>query len=306
MMKKVFAINGGAGRVICSLPALEKYHKKHGPNFYILAESGLEFFLGNKNLQSLAFDINHKGLFENIIKPNVLVSPEPYREHGYYNQKRSLIESFDFLINETEEHTDLEKPKIYLNKQEEITGLDVLSNLEKEKGKKKVIVFQPFGRSSAINFNSVIDPNSRSLSKEDYLKIVKNLSKDYNIIYFGEHKIEEDTYTMKIQANLRVWSAIIEVCDYFIGCDSVGQHLAYSFDKPGTVILGSTIEKNITYAKQFQILRKPNTDIVYNPIRIAHFDSELSDRYNDTCMDFTDKELNEMIEKIRSDIKKKA
>ena len=305
-MKKVFAINGGAGRVICSLPALEKHYKKHGPNFYILAESGLEFFLGNNNLQSLAFDINQKGLFEDIIKPNLLLSPEPYRENGYYNQRRSLAESFDYLINETEDHTDLEKPKIYLNKQEEITALDILSKVEKERGKKKVIVIQPFGRSSSVNFNTVIDPSSRSLNKESYLKIVKNLEKDYNLIYFGEHQIEEDKTTMKIQANLRIWSAVIDVCNYFIGCDSVGQHMAYALDKPGTVILGSTIEKNITYEKQFQILRKPNAEIVYSPIRIAGFDCELADRYNDACMDFTDKELNELIDKIRSDIKKKT
>jgi ADP-heptose:LPS heptosyltransferase len=304
-MKKVFAINGGAGRVICALPALEKYYKKHGDNFYIYSESGLEFFLGNKKLQSITFDSNTKGLFENYIKPNQLIDIEPYREHGYYNQKRSLTESFDFLINGTEDHSDLEKPKITLNKQEEITALDILSQLEKVKGKKKTIVFQPFGRSSAVNFDAVVDSSSRSLSKEHYIQMVKNLEKDYNIIYFGEHQIEGDA-SFRIQANLRIWAAIVEISDYFIGCDSVGQHLAYSFNKPGTVILGSTMEKNITYANHFQILRKPNIDIVYDPIRIQCLDSDLAQRYNDSCMDFTDKEVKDMIEKIRVDIKKKT
>ena len=63
-MKKVFVINGGAGRVICALPALQKYYKKHGPDFYILSESGIDFYVGHPELQDLAFELNHKGLFE--------------------------------------------------------------------------------------------------------------------------------------------------------------------------------------------------------------------------------------------------
>lgn len=305
-MKKVFAISGGAGRVICSLPALEKYYEKHGDTFYILAESGLDFFLGNKKLQPLAFDLNTKGLFETYIKPNQLITPEPYREHGYYNQLRSLAESFDFLINDTTDHTDLKKPVIYLNKQEEITALDILSKIEKEKGKKKVIVIQPFGRTSTTAFDTVVDPSSRSLTTEVYLKVVENLSKDYNLIYFGEHNLEKDTYTTKLQTNPRVWGALIEAASYFIGCDSVGQHMAYSFDIPGTIIMGSTIEKNITYSNHFQIYRKPNTPVMYSPIRIEGLDSTLADRYNDTCMDLSDKEVRDLIDKIRADIKKKT
>jgi len=129
-MKKVFVINGGAGRVICSLPALQKYYKIHGPDFYILSESGLDFFIGHPELQDLAFDLGHKGLFENIIKPNELINLEPYREHGYYNQKKSLSESFDKLINNTDDHSDLEKPKIILSKQEEIQALDCINNVK--------------------------------------------------------------------------------------------------------------------------------------------------------------------------------
>ena len=306
-MKKVFAINGGAGRVICALPALEKYYKLNGDNFYILAESGLDFFLGNKNLQNLAFDPSTKGLFENVIKPNDLVTPEPYREHGYYNQIRSLTESFDFLINGSTDHSDLAKPKIYLSKTEELNALDAINRAMAEFKKKKTIVIQPFGRSSAaVAENSIImDTSSRSLNKETYLKICQSLSKDYNLIYFGEHMLPDDVNTFKVQTNLRQWAAIIEVADYFIGCDSVGQHMAYSFEKPGTVILGSTVEKNITYSNHFQIIKKPNTSVMYNPIRISTVDGDLADRYNDTCMDFSEKETKDLIELIRQDIRKK-
>jgi ADP-heptose:LPS heptosyltransferase len=306
-MKKVFAIGGGAGRVICSLPALQKYYKTHGKNFYILAESGLDFFAGNKQLQDLAYDLNSRDVFENIIKPNELLTPEPYRDHGYYNQKRSITESFDFLINGSTDHIDLEKPKIFLTKQEEMHALEAVANAASAQKKSKTIVIQPFGRSSTTVQNEIIDPLSRSLTKSVYLKIIESLSKDYNIIYFGENNEVENT-TFKIQAPLRAWAAIIEASDYFIGCDSVGQHMAYAFDKPGTVILGSTFVENISYAKHFQIIQKTPVDIKYFPIRIADsgLDGDLANRYNDTCMDFTDKETKDIIEKIRADIKKKS
>jgi hypothetical protein len=306
-MKKIFAIGGGAGRVICAIPALLKYYKKHGPNFYILAESGLEFFVGIKELQDLAYGPETKNLFETIIKPNVIVTPEPYRDHGYYNQKRNLIESFDYLINDTEDHSDLEKPKIVLSKQEEMNAVDALINAKKAQNREKTIVIQPFGRSSTVMHSEVIDPMSRSLTKKAYIQILDNLMKDYNVIYFGEH-LDVENKSFKIQTSLRQWAAIVEASDYFIGCDSVGQHMAYAFDKPGTVILGSTFAENITYSDHFQILQKTPVDIRYFPIRISEngIDADIANRYNDSCMDFTEKETNELIEKIREHIKKKV
>jgi ADP-heptose:LPS heptosyltransferase len=138
------------------------------------------------------------------------------------------------------------------------------------------------------------------------MKLIDALKKDYNIIYFGEDVTIED-YTFKIKTNIRMWSAIVEASDYFIGCDSVGQHMAYAFNKPGTVILGSTFAKNITYPDHFQIIQKQPVDIKYCPIRICDgLDSDLANRYNDTCMDFTDAETNDIITKIKTDIKKKV
>jgi hypothetical protein len=305
-MKKVFVINGGAGRVICALPALQKYYKKHGPDFYILSESGIDFFVGHPELQDLAFELNHKGLFENIIKPNDLVSIEPYREHGYYNQKRSLSESFDWLINNTEDHSDLEKPKIVLSKLEEINALDVINNVKEHHGKKKTVVIQPFGRGCTLHKSGhTIDPSSRSLSTDDYFYISEKIRKKYNLITFNELKFDNDQ-NMYVDTNIRQWSAIIESADYFVGIDSVGQHMAYAFDKPGSVILGSTFAENISYPNHFNILEKKDVKRKYSPIRIHGLDGELIDRYNDTCMDFTKKELDEITNKILSHIKRKV
>ena len=305
-MKKVFVINGGAGRVLCAIPALLKYYKKNGPNFYIFTESGLDFFVGIPELQDLTFTPEHKGVFETIIKPNELVSPEPYRDHGYYNQQRHLTEAFDYLINNTTDHSDLEKIKIILNKTEEINALDAIVNVKKHQTKEKTIVIQPFGRSSQPNQNEMVDVMSRSLSLATYQSIIQELHKKYNVIYMGENK-EVDNSTFKVDTGLRQWAAIIEASDYFIGCDSVGQHMAYAFGKPGTVILGSTFVENTSYSNHFQILKKPNTDIRYFPIRLCEhgIDGDLANRVNDTCMDFSEEETKELISKILKDIKEK-
>ena len=305
-MKKVFVINGGAGRVICALPALQKYYKNHGPDFYILSESGIEFFVGHPELQDLAFELNHKGLFENIIKPNDLVTIEPYREHGYYNQKKSLSQSFDKLINNTDDHSDLEKPKIILSKMEEINALDAVSNVKDYHKKKKTIVIQPFGRSCSLHKTGhTIDPLSRSLSTDDYFYISEKIRRKYNLITFSEIKFDNDE-NMYVETNIRQWSAIIEAADYFVGIDSVGQHMAYAFNKPGSIILGSTFAENISYPKHFNILEKKGIKKKYSPIRIDGLDGELINRYNDTCMDFTRKELDDITNKILVDIKKKV
>lgn len=306
-MKKVFAIGGGAGRVITALPALEKYYDNHGDDFFIFSESGLEFFLGNKKLQNITYDMTSKGVFENIIKPNDLITPEPYRNHYYYNQKKNLVECFDYLINDSHDHSDLQRPSIVLSKTEEVQSLDVVERARSEQRKQHTIVIQPFGRGSFHKKENdlIVDQSSRSLNAESYYRVVKNLAKDYNIIYFGEHMLPEDVHTFKCQAPLRIWAGIIEYSDYFIGCDSVGQHMAYAFQKPGSVILGSTFAENISYPDHFQVLKRPGQQVMYSPIRIQNIDSDLADRYNDTCMDFSEKELDELIEKIRVDIKKK-
>jgi ADP-heptose:LPS heptosyltransferase len=103
-----------------------------------------------------------------------------------------------------------------------------------------------------------------------------------------------------------MWSAVIEGCDYFIGVDSVGQHIARAFNKPGTVILGSTFAKNITYPDWFNIVEKAGVPKKYSPIRICGLDNHLADRYNDKLMDFTDSEVDQIFMSIVKDIEKKV
>jgi ADP-heptose:LPS heptosyltransferase len=99
--------------------------------------------------------------------------------------------------------------------------------------------------------------------------------------------------------------SVIESADYFIGCDSVGQHMARAFNKPGTVIFGSTFPINTSYPDFFQIIEKPGQK-KYSPIRVCGLDGHLADRYNDKLMDFTEDEIHDMFLKIVRDIETKV
>lgn len=304
-MKKVIFINGGAGRVISSVPALEELDRR-GELAGIVCEGGLEVFLGHPTLQDKAFDINQKGLFEDLIKDNICISPEPYRDYEYYNQRSSLQQSFWWEIV-GERTTKNIKPTFVLNKGEEIAAIGILSQVKQHHQKEKTIVIQPFGRSSQMGPGVVYDSSSRSMEQSTFIDLVGELSKDYNVIYMGEHKLDVVNLPL-FQPNdpvpFRVWAGVIESADYFIGCDSVGQHIAYAFDKPGTVILGSTFAVNVSYPEYFNIVEKKDAEKRYSPIRIAGFASEEADRLNDTLMDFSKEELKSIIANIKEHIKK--
>ena len=57
---KAFFINGGAGRVICSIPALEKYAEETSKNFIIVCEGGTDFYKGHQFSTSVRMTIGTK------------------------------------------------------------------------------------------------------------------------------------------------------------------------------------------------------------------------------------------------------
>ena len=308
-MKKIFYIDGGAGRVVAAIPALRKYAKLHPNEDWNVLIAGWDNLLwGIPELQDITYNPDTKGVFDNVIvKADKIITPEPYRIPGYFKQELSLVEAFDVEINDTNDHSDLEPPIMVLNKAEEKNAANIIAQVKQQQQKSKTIVIQPFGRSARKDGTDIIDDSSRSLDPKSYVSLVKKLATKYNIIFFGEQDfyVPEDTYTFKLNADLRMWSAIIEASDYFVGVDSVGQHMARALDKPGTVLVGSTFAINTTYPDFFNIIEKEGFK-KYSPIRLCGLDGHLADRYNDRCMDFTDQEIDDIYKSIVSDIEKKV
>lgn len=236
--------------------------------------------------------------------------PEPYRNPAYFRQEISLVEGFDREINGTTDHSDLGVPKLIFNKAETAVTIQTLKELKDKQKKNKTVIIQPFGRGAVPTEQTpegqttvVGDEESRSLSSAAYLSLAKKLSLKYNLIFFGEPQfnLAQDNYTEKYTTELRQWASLIEHCDYFVGVDSVGQHMARAVGTPGTVIFGSTFPVNTSYPDYFQIIEKQGVK-KYSPIRLAGLDNALANRINDKLMDFEEEEVNEIFKMIVADI----
>jgi len=304
-ISKAFFINGGAGRVICSIPAFEKYEQESGDhNFIIVCEGGTELYKGHPTLDSRTYDIWHKNLFQDKLINMKIVSPEPYRIREYYTQQCNLTQAFDIEIND-KGIRELPAPTLILSKDELITGRHIVNEVKEKLKKEKVVIFQPFGRGIQQVDNILVDRSGRSFELQAVKDIIKKLQKNnYGIVLMSEFKIDltkegfKDEIAMPENINLRQWAAVIKYADHFIGCDSVGQHLSYAIGKESTVVIGSTYPINISY---------PTSDIInvldlgegireYSPIRITV--DERIDRKNENLMSMNDEAVDIVIESV--------
>lgn len=308
-MKKIFWIDGGAGRVIAAIPALLKYHRLNPGSDWAVLIGAWDFLLwGIPELQDRAYNLDTKGVFDNVVKnADQIITPEPYRNPAYFRQEINLVQAFDREINNTTDHSDLGIPSLIFNRQEKLVAENTINDLKKAQGRPKTVIFQPFGRGAKLDRENVIDEESRSLSQKDYLFLVRKLVQRYNMVFFGEpdFQLKTDTYAQKYTCDLRQWAALIAEADYFIGCDSVGQHMARAVGTPGTVIFGSTFPNNTSYPDYFNIIDYGKAR-KYSPIRIAGLDVALSNRLNENSMKFNDKELNDIYNSIVTDIERKV
>ena len=278
---KAFFISGGAGRVICSIPAFERYAKDSGDkDFIIVCEGGMDFYRGHTVLQKHAYEVWHKGLFDQHLRDKDIVTPEPYRINEYFNQECSLAQAFDIEINSLEEPRELPAPSINLNKTETITGYQAIQGIKSQLNKDKAIIVQPFGRSVTQMGEYLIDSTSRSFEVGNIVSIIEQLRDKYAVVMMADLALpipenKEHPVAMPREPNLRLWASMINSAEHFLGCDSVGQHIAKALDKTATVVIGSTVPINISY------LNDEKFDIIIESVSaIAKQVAEVSPWYN--------------------------
>jgi hypothetical protein len=295
MRPKSFFINGGAGRVLCSIPAFEKYQEENPEeDFVIVCEGGTDFFKGHPTLYSHVYDNWHKNLFRDKIVNTDIETPEPYRIWEYYNQKCNLSQAFDIAINK-KGIRELPIPTLKLSREELITGKFAVAEVREKTKKEKTVVFQPFGRGVQSVGNIIADSSGRSFEYNNVISIIKKLQKKYSVIVMSELSLNfeaegvRDPIALPEGVPIRNWGGIIKEADLFIGCDSVGQHIAYSVGTPSVVVVGSTFKENISYPdyEKFEVLDMGEGLRIYDPIRISM--DEESARTNDGIMAMNDK-----------------
>jgi ADP-heptose:LPS heptosyltransferase len=254
----------------------------------------MELYKGHPKLHSRAYDIWHKNLFQDKLKDMDINSPEPYRIWEYYNQKCNLSQAFDIAINGNGIR-ELPKPTLRLSTEELVQGQMTISEVRAKTGKDKVVIFQPFGRGVQQSETAIYDPSGRSFDYKNVVNLIKQLQKKYAVILMSEFQFnfEKEGCSLPVAQpvgiNLRQWSGIINAADYFLGCDSVGQHIAYALNKPATIVVGSTFAENVSYVnyEKFDILDMGEGLRQYSPIRLVP--DETVDRINDGIMTMNDK-----------------
>ena len=288
---KLVRVDGGMGRVICAVPAIEKLAKTDEVVVQIAGHGWI--FDNNPNIKK-CLSIEDPDVWDEYIKDGEFITPEPYHNHLYYKQKHHLIQSFDYLINGEEE---MSKPKLYLSEVEEEFGKSMVETVKEQMGVDKIVVLQPFGASANAQVK-YHDETGRSLPYE-FVKLFPKKMKDCGIFMMGfgdnDPTFQKFDNCVILNYDMRHWCAMIKHADYFIGCDSVGQHIARAFDIPGTVFLGETYQENIAYPDHFKIIQEKGFPTSYIPMRIADWKKS-----GKLPFKFTEKEQKELIRRIES------
>lgn len=307
-LNTTFIINGGAGRVINSIPALEKYHRLNPhDDFTVLVHGWESLFWSHPILQSRTFSANQKGNFDRYLKHARVVCPEPYHNHDFINQRINLIQAFDQEINHSQDHADLNYQCLHLSNYEIAKSQEFVERLKADKKKRKVVVFQPFGSGTEIMNGRVIDRSNRSFNIKDYYKIVQSISNDCVVLYASAPEFRQSNDSISVTFDHlppyhRTLMCMIYHCDYFIGCCSVGQHVARAFGKPGLICMGATSETNFSYPDHFTVYRRANKKPTYVPWRLSEVDCEFADRANEGLMDFDDTDLSQIIKTVKQNL----
>lgn len=309
-MKKAFFINGGAGRVLCAIPALEYHLKNIDPTAPIIVEGWIDLYLTSKILVNNTFPANDPNLFEKL-KDREIITPEPYKLNAYFTQRANLVQAFDMLINydyppetvpETKEYNEL-----FIGKKDIATGEELVAEAKRHFKKDKVLIFQPFGSTATIHGGVIVDESGRSFEVDDIVDLLEELNKDYAVILMSSMKIPTErnlNVMFPEEVSLLQWTAIINAADYFLGCDSVGQHIVHALKKPGTVVIGSTFPENISYPESttLKIIDNGLGERIYSPLRVV-IDIRI-DRHNENLMKLSDDTKKKIVKQIKDTLGK--
>jgi hypothetical protein len=275
-MTTIISLDGGLGRIITAIPALLKYSQNHPDEEWYIMIPGWDFTTwGIPELQERTFNPDARGSFDLFWKADQVISPEPYRLPAYYRNEISLREAFDVEINGSTDHSDLPPMQLNISLQEKRRAYEIIEEAKSKQKKSKTIVIQPYGSTATPHASGIFDDSLRSIPKPMLDYFIKELSKDYNLIFMGAKEFHDiRTYKPDPDPNLREWSAIIGAADYFVGCDSCGQHICKALNKKASVVIAGTHRVNVTY-DGFHIIER---DVEFYPdsMRISGFQAHMS------------------------------
>ena len=205
---------------------------------------------------------------------------------------------FEFSVEDRKHYEH--NAKLDISRVDQAYGHNLINEIKNQTGRQKVVVFQPLGSGAGVNGNFLLDTSGRSFELKDIVHITKELTKHYVVVLMTNINIpvNENMGAVVPNANLLEWMGIINAADYFLGCDSMGQHYAHALGKPATVVIGSTFPENISYpdSKNFTVIDNGKDARRYIPMRITQ--DFVGDRNNQDAMVLTDKTVEQVIKSV--------
>jgi len=272
----IVQVDGGIGRVICAVPALEELAKTR--KVTVLA-SHPEVLWNNPNIHKV-YGLSREYLWDDVIKHGEFRFPEPYFSHRYYNQELHLIQSFNELL--LGEAGEISKPSIYLTFEELKWGREFIDARRQEFPGKDIALIQAFGSAANIQ-DDLVDPTHRSLTPHaiDFL-----CTKTDTIFINASHIAINNEKVWQQEFTLRQLFSLVVSCDFIITVDSFLQHAGAALGKTGISFFGGTYPENLGYPDNFSIIRRSGYPKSYQPNRFSGFLDE-----NKGAMEFTEDEL---------------
>lgn len=290
--KRALLIDGGSGRIFCSVPAIKEYIKRY-PDTIILS-SGTEV-LGTLDFIPRLYSPVTPYLFKDILQPRRFIHPEPYHDYNYYQGKSHLIQSY-YKVLGLKPPKELPKINLKFTDIEIEQAKEILNKHKKVQGKDKVLIIQPFGASAIIKHDKIFDPTNRSIEHDFYVKLREQASKFYTILEMRNLYLPNEQNIMGNELPLRAWLVLLSLADAFIGIDSIGQHVTYAYDVPSLIFIGSTNKTNICY-ENHRIIQRNGYPKTYHPFRLP--DTIGNDiLYNIDALKFTDNEQKDIITEV--------
>jgi hypothetical protein len=295
-MQTTLLIDGGLGRNVCAIPALEQY-VRNNPDTLIITHHWTAIFWGNKLLTDNVFDAQTKGLFEKV-KCTKIIKPEPYFNSNFLNERINMVQAFG---EELEIDCEGEYPKLYFSRTELNNSRQFIDS------SKKTIVFQPFGSSAVFQNGDVIDITCRSMTFENAKFVLDSLKKlNYQVLLIDSKGVfDPNEYQNLDHLPYRDFSSVIANSDYFLGVDSCGQHIAHALGKPGCTFFGGSSYINYGYPEHFLIIKK-DVSVKYSSMRIGEFDTHLANLVNDDLLCYNSSQIQEIFDGIHDDIERKT
>ena len=95
-MNTTFLLNGGAGRIVAAIPALQIYAENNkDDDFKVIVQGWSEIYQNHPLLHQRTFNYADRGIFDLIVRGSDLVYPEPYFDRDYYHQDSHMVEVFN-------------------------------------------------------------------------------------------------------------------------------------------------------------------------------------------------------------------